>query len=56
MARKPRNPVARSPLLRKGGAHRKTRSGERMQSKKLLREEVEHSTTGQEAHKNRETD
>lgn len=56
MVRKTRNPVARSPLLRKGGAHRKTRSGERMQSKKVLREEVERSTAGQAAHKNRETD
>ena len=43
MARKPRNPVARSPLLRKGGAHRKVRSGERMRSKKALREEAGHS-------------
>ena len=47
MARKSRNPVARSPLLRKGGAHRKTGSGERMRSKQALREEVEHATTGQ---------
>ncbi len=41
MARKPRNPVARSPLLRKGGAHRKSRSAERMRSKRELKEEAE---------------
>ena len=41
MARKPRNPVARSPLLRKGGVHRKPRSAERMQSKRELKEEAE---------------
>lgn len=41
MARKPRNPVARSPLLRKGGVHRKSRSAERMQSKRELKEEAE---------------
>ena len=43
MARKPRNPVARSPLLRKGGAHRKSRSAERMRSKRELMEEAEAS-------------
>ena len=41
MARKPRNPVARSPLLRKGGAHRKSRSAERMKSKRELKDEAE---------------
>ena len=41
MARKPRNPVARSPLLRKGGVHRKSRSADRMQSKRELKEEAE---------------
>ena len=41
MARKPRNPVARSPLLRKGGVHRKSRSAERMKSKRELKEEAE---------------
>ena len=40
MARKPRNPVARSPLLRKGGVHRKSRSAERMQSKRELKDEA----------------
>ena len=30
---KPRNPVARSPLLRKGGAHRKTTAARRRQAK-----------------------
>ena len=43
MAKKTRNPVARSPLLRKGGAHRKSRSTERMQSRNALREEAESS-------------
>ena len=41
MASKPRNPVARSPLLRKGGVHRKTRSAERMKSRRNLKDEVE---------------
>ena len=41
MATKPRNPVARSPLLRKGGAHAKSRSGERMKTKNALRRELE---------------
>ena len=41
MARKPRNPVARSPLLRKGGVHRKSRSSERMRSKRELKDEAE---------------
>lgn len=30
------NPVARSPLLRKGGAHQRERSGERQQSQQQL--------------------
>jgi hypothetical protein len=34
---KPRNPVARSPLLRKGGAHGKTRGAERRQANVALR-------------------
>ena len=33
---KPRNPVARSPLLRKGGAHGKTRAAERRQANVAL--------------------
>ena len=37
---KHRNPVARSPLLRKGGVHRKSRSAERMKSRQALREET----------------
>ena len=40
---KPRNPVARSPLLRKGGAHRKSRSAERMKSRQALREDADDS-------------
>ena len=47
MARKPRNPVARSPLLRKGGVHRKSRSAERMRSKRELKEETEASRENQ---------
>lgn len=34
---KPRNPVARSPLLRKGGAHGKTRAAERRAANVALR-------------------
>lgn len=48
MARKPRNPVARSPLLRKGGVHRKSRSAERMKSKRKLKEEAEGDKDEQE--------
>ena len=40
---KPRNPVARSPLLRKGGAHGKTTAAKRRQQaielQKLVRQE-----------------
>ena len=43
MAKKPRNPIARSPLLRKGGAHRKSKSGERMKSRDELRREADES-------------
>ncbi len=46
MARKPRNPAARSPLLRKGGVHRKSRSSERMRSKRKLKDEL--GETGQD--------
>lgn len=42
---KPRNPVARSPLLRKGGVHEKSRGARRREEKmairKLAREGVE---------------
>ena len=39
-APKPRNPVARSPLLRKGGAHGKTTSAKRRQAAVELRKVV----------------
>jgi hypothetical protein len=35
------NPVARSPLLRKGGVHQRSRSGERRLQRQALVEEVE---------------
>ncbi len=35
--RKPRNPVARSPLMGKGGAHGKTRAAERRDANVALR-------------------
>lgn len=40
--RKPkiRNPVACSPLLRKGGAHIQSKSGKRQQEKNKLKQEV----------------
>ena len=41
MPKKPRNPVARSPLLSKGGAHKKSKSGQRMRSKDELRKEAD---------------
>ena len=37
---KPRNPVARSPLMRKGGAHGKTRAAERREANVALRKLV----------------
>ena len=37
---KPKNPVAASPLLRKGGVHSKSKSGERSRAKTTLRREV----------------
>ncbi|WP_346836672.1 hypothetical protein [Microbulbifer sp. SAOS-129_SWC] len=36
-APKPRNRVAQNPLLRKGGAHQRARSGERFASKQQAR-------------------
>ncbi len=38
---KPRNPVARSPLLRKGGAHQTSPSAKRQQSRDALRDEAQ---------------
>jgi len=37
---KPRNPVGRSPLLRKGGAHAKTEQALRKKSKDTLRRQI----------------
>ena len=37
---KPRNPVARSPLLRKGGVHEKSRSSERSDTKRDLEDKA----------------
>lgn len=37
---KPRNPVAIAPIMRKGGAHEKSRSGERQQGKQKLKQLV----------------
>lgn len=34
----PRNPVARAPILRKGGVHQRARSGERQQARQALDE------------------
>lgn len=38
---RPRNPVARSPLLKKGGVHQRSRSGERQQHRKTLKKAIE---------------
>jgi len=40
MARRRSNPVARSPLLRKGGVHQQARSGRRFKDKQALRRET----------------
>ncbi len=34
--KKPRNPLATSPLLKKGGAHHKAKSADRQKSKKQI--------------------
>jgi hypothetical protein len=36
-----RNPVARSPLLRKGGIHERSKSGLRAEAKQQLQDELE---------------
>jgi hypothetical protein len=41
MNKKTRNPAARSPLLRKGGHHERSKSAKRMKDRKTLRSEVE---------------
>jgi hypothetical protein len=41
MTKKTRNPAARSPLLRKGGRHEKSKSAKRMKDRKTLRSDVE---------------
>lgn len=46
---KPHNPVARSPLLRKGGAHGKTRSAERRHATVALKKLVRDPKTFDEA-------
>jgi hypothetical protein len=42
-----RNPVARSPLLRKGGVHRRYRSSERRQQNAELRDLLEEWENGE---------
>ena len=37
----PRNPVARSPLLRKGGVHEKTATAKRQQCREAVRGQLE---------------
>lgn len=51
----PRNPVARSPLLKKGGAHRKSNKDARRQAREKIREEIEtqlKDSTDKDAKKN----
>ncbi|MEO0367500.1 MAG: hypothetical protein AAF197_01810 [Pseudomonadota bacterium] len=38
----PRNPVARSPLLRRGGVHERSRSAIRQQNRQSLQDEASH--------------
>ena len=40
MSKKRRNPVAHAPILRKGGVHQKSRSAERQQGKRKLRQSL----------------
>ncbi|HEY3564248.1 MAG TPA: hypothetical protein VGL96_04530 [Casimicrobiaceae bacterium] len=46
---KPRNPIARSLLMRKGGAHGKTRSAERRKANVALRKLVRDPKTFDDA-------
>ncbi len=39
--RRPRNPVALSPLLRKGGIHERSKSGVRAEANQKLQDELE---------------
>ena len=39
--KKPRNLAARTPLMRKGGVHQKSKSSERRKAKQQLRREVQ---------------
>jgi len=41
MKDKPRNPVARSPLMKKGGVHEKSRSAERQREKDAVQSELD---------------
>ena len=43
---KPRNPVAIAPIMRKGGVHEKSRSGERQQGKQKLKQLVSRVEAG----------
>jgi len=38
---RPRNPVARSPLLRKGGAHVKSKTGQRVRSRLSMEDAID---------------
>jgi len=41
MKDKPRNPVARSPIMKKGGVHQKSRTSERRQKKGAVQHELD---------------
>ncbi len=41
------NPVARSPLMRKGGVHRTAKSAKRFKDKQLLRKAIAKAWSGQ---------
>lgn len=43
---KRRNPVAMAPIMRKGGVHEKSRSGERQQGKQKLKQLVSRVEAG----------
>lgn len=50
MKNKPRNPVARSPLMKKGGVHQKSRTAERQQEKDAVQSEVDEWEEEQSGH------
>jgi len=52
MKDKPRNPVARSPLMKKGGVHQKSRTSERQREKDAVQSELDELEEEMDEHEN----